>query len=373
MKSFILGAGFTGLAAAIKTGLPVYEASGHAGGICTSYERKGFQFSHGGPHFLFGKGPGLEYIKSLVEVTEYERRAGVYFNHTFPYPFQTSAQQPNHVNQGTLKEWLSQNFSQAECNLFFNPFNAKHTAGLYDEVVQADEFKTPPAGGKGFVATFGDPVGGLSAVVKKLSDKCIVHYHKRAARIDTENRIVYFTNGESRHYDKLISTIPLAQLLWMCGNKEFDLPFTSVLVLNIGAEPAAMTPKEHWLYVPFCRNNFHRLCFYSNVDASKAPAGKVGIAVELAFSAEYDYEDLDVPFIIQEVVKELQDWRMIGKVITVDPTYVRCAYTWMRAKEDRENALKWLMERGIISTGRYGSWKFCGMVDSIKMGMEIEI
>lgn len=360
------------MAAGIKTGAPIYEASDHAGGICTSYVKDGFQFSHGGPHFLFGQGPGLNYIKTLVPVNQHERRAGVYFNHTFPYPFQTAAEQPISVNPGTLKEWLWQKFSRESCNLFFNPFNQKYTAGLYDEVIQADEFKSPPAGSQGFVATFGDPVGGLSAIVEKMAAKCTIHYNKQAVEIRPANRQVVFQDGSTETYEKLVSTIPLGQLLWMCGKQDIELPYTSVLVLNIGAEPDVNTPKEHWLYVPFCKTNFHRLCFYSNVDASKAPEGKVGLAVEMAFLPDFAYEDFDIDFIIDQVVRELQSWRMIGKVITVDPTYVRTAYTWLRAKEDRANALAWLKERDIISTGRYGKWAFQGMCDSIKDGFEVE-
>lgn len=375
MKGLILGAGFTGLAAGIKTGLPIYEASEQAGGICTSYFRDGFEFSHGGPHFLFGKGVGLDYIKSLVPVAEHERRAGIYYNHTFPYPIQTVAQKPIVATPGSLKEWFSKKFSVAECNLFFNPQNEKYTAGFYDEIIQCDEFKSPPAGSVGFVSTFCDPVGGLTPLVKKMAEKCTIQYKKAACKIDVEHKAVAFTDGTAERYDKLISTIPLGQLLAMCGYplREIQLPYNSVLVLNIGAEPDVCTPKEHWLYVPFCKTNFYRLSFYSNVDTAKAPPGKVGMAVEMAFSPEFDYEDLDVPFIIREVVSELQSWRMIGPTITVDPTWVKTAYTWLHAKETRDNHLAWLKERDIISTGRYGKWHFQGMVDSIKDGFEVSL
>jgi len=67
MKTICIGAGFTGLACGIKTGCTVYEQSDHAGGICTDYVKDGFRFSNGGPHWIFGKDKGLEYIKSLVE------------------------------------------------------------------------------------------------------------------------------------------------------------------------------------------------------------------------------------------------------------------------------------------------------------------
>lgn len=370
MNGIILGAGFTGMAAGIKTGYPIYEASNHAGGICRSYIKDGFDFSTGGGHWIFGRGKGLDYIKSQVKVNEYVRKAGIYYNHMFPYPIQTTAQEEISSKEGTLKRWLTNNFSKAECNLFFNPFNDKYTAGLYDDIIQYDDYKTPKAGGVGFVPTFCDPVGGLTPLVDKMASQCDIKFNKTAVRIFPKQKLVLFSDGEKVGYDRLISTIPLDKCLDIVGKEDHNLPYTSVLVINIGAEPDMKTPEEHWVYVPFCRSGFYRVGFYSNVDNSKAPEGKVGLSVEMAFGG-IDYDDLDVEAICADVIQELQSWRFIGDVITVDPTWVKTAYTWLRSREERDLQLGWLKERDIISTGRYGKWHFTGMTGSIEMGFEV--
>lgn len=370
MKGLILGGGFTGLAAAIKTGWPIYEASDHAGGICSSYWKDGFQFAQGGGHWIFGKGLGLDYIKSLVPVNEYERKAGVYYNHTFPYPIQTIADKDNWCNPGSMRESLGR-FGPALSNLFFNPFNDKYTCGLYEDVLDFDKYKTPPPGGVGFVSTFCDPVDGLESLVNKMSEKCTIHYKKKAVKIFRHLRAVEFEDGEVVEYDKLISTIPLDQTLNLSGKTDYKLPYTSVLVINIGAKPSANTPEEHWLYIPFCKSGFYRLGFYSNVNKSKAPEGMVSLSVEMAFR-DKDYEDLDIDGICKRVVDELQSWRFIGEVLTIDPTWVKCAYTWLYSEEDRDNNLQWLRDRNILSIGRYGAWKFQGMVQSISDGLGVE-
>lgn len=377
MRGIILGAGFTGMAAAIKTGYQIYESSNAAGGICNSYTKEGFQFFNGGPHLLFGQGIGLDYIKTLVPVNTYARKSGIYFNKIFPYPFQTMAEGEYSTTEGSLKDWLKNKFGKQSCNMFFNPFNDKYTAGLYDEVIQYDEYKSPPAGSQGFSSTYCDPVKGLSHLVNKMSEQCSIEYGMQVVGIDVDNKKIKFQYAPGAHkiisYDKLISTIPLGQLLWMCGKRDIELPYTSVLVINIGAEAGINLPHEHWLYVPYCKTKFHRIGFYTNIDPTRGPEGKVGLAVEMAFLPDFDYPfDFDIPFIIDQVVQELQSWGFIGKVITADPTYVRCAYTWLRKKEDRQIALDWLKERDIISTGRYGKWHFQGMIDSIKDGFECE-
>lgn len=379
MKTIILGAGFTGMAAAIKTGAPIFEASHEAGGICRSYEKDGFQFFNGGPHLLFGQGPGLEYIKSIISVNEYERNSGVYYNKIFPYPLQTTAQKEISYKPGSFKNWLLDKFGKEQCNLFFNPFNEKYTAGLYDDIIQYDEYKSPPPGVKGFAATYCDPVDGLTALVdkmvSKLSETYKIRFNKKAVRIDTDKKKIFYADETWDNYDRLISTIPLNQMLGMSGNMELasKLIYSSVLVLNIGAEPGKNLPKEHWLYVPFCKTNFHRIGFYTNIDKTRGPEGKVGLSVEMAFSPEYEYEDLDVPFIIKNVVEELQSWGFIGETITIDPTWVKYAYTWLKAKEDRDVGLAWLKERGIESIGRYGRWHFQGIVHNIAEGFGVEL
>lgn len=372
--NLILGAGVSGLASGYKTGYPIYEATSNYGGICNSYMKEGFQFSVGGGHWLFENDKtknAMELIKSLVELKSYDRLAGIYYNKIFPYPIQTFTQKPNTSQPGYFKEWLRERFSNPECNMFFYPFNEKYTAGLMDEIISYDSYKTPPAGSVGFVSRFHDPIGGLGCLMDKLASKCQINHNKRAINVNTEEKIVSFQDGESIQYDKLISTIPLNQMLYICNNKKYDLPYSSVFVLNIGATPGRNFPKEHWLYIPFCKTNFYRVGFYTNVDPSKAPEGKVGLSVEMAIPSDYDYEDLDVPFITSQVIEELQSWGWIEDVIVTDPTFVKCAYTWNRTLEERERHIQWLKERDIICIGRYAKWIFQGMMESIEQGLSL--
>ena len=368
----ILGAGVTGLAAAIKTGYPVFEASDHPGGICRSYNLGGFEFSVGGGHWLFGEGPGLEFIKERVKLNEYERRAGIYYNTTFPYPFQTVAQGPVGPagNRGILKHWLLDTFGQEQCNLFFFPFNSKYTAGLYEKVVQTDAFKSPQAGGQGFCPRFYSPDRGMTALIDNMALKAQISYKEQACRVDVKGKMVFFTSGLYLKYDRLISTIPLDNMLKLCGVGH-NLPYTSVLCINIGAEMGKCTPTDHWLYIPFCKGGFYRVGFYSNVNACYAPGGCVGLSVEMAFLPDKRPDPIELERIVFNVIDELQGWNWIGKVRVVDPTYVSTAYTWLYGKDDAAEKIAWLKEHDIYSVGRYGGWKFTGIAGSIEQGLSV--
>lgn len=368
MKKIIIGAGLTGLSAGIHTGSPVYEAKDHSGGICRSYNMNGFEFSVGGPHWLFGKGIGLDFIKRLVEVNEYERIAGVYYNKIFPFPIQKFAQQDIVSNENSMKHSLSEKFGVELGNMFFTPFNEKYTCGLYDHIMNDDDYKSPQRNEKGHILTFCDPVNGLNELIDKMEEKCDVKYNKKVKKILMKEKQILFEDGETVKYDKLISTMPLNTLLKISGCRKRHLPYTSVLVINIGARLIETTPKEFWLYVPFCNSGFYRIGFASNVNPKKAPENCVSLSVEIPFKPG---DNIDINKKCDDVIKELTQWGFIGSVFEVDPTVVNCAYTWIADPSQRYEAIKYLEDNDIISTGRYGKWKFCGMVESIEMGLSV--
>jgi len=369
MRNLILGAGFAGLAAGIKTGFPIYEATNKSGGICGSYDKEGFTFSSGGPHWIFEKGSGFEYIKRFTGMLGYERKSSVYINKCFPYPIQTFAQTQHETEEGTFKRWLADRFSPELCNMFFYPFNDKYTCGLYAQTEQLDAYKTPKKGGTGTCTKFYDPMCGLNGVIEHMEKQCDIKYNKEVFFVDTKLKVIFFKDGTNEKYDRLISTIPLNKMMDMCG-KSIDLPYTSVLVINIGANKGINTPKDHWVYVPFSKSGMHRVAFYSNVSKDKAPNGKVGLSVEIAYRRKLSEEE--IKDIERSVIDELKEWGFIGDVIVSDPTWVECAYSWVYKDKDRTDAIAWLKSKGIECAGRYATWKFQGMIRSMEQGFEVE-
>jgi protoporphyrinogen oxidase len=161
--------------------------------------------------------------------------------------------------------------------------------------------------------------------------------------------------------------LPLKETMRLCGQKCKDLEYTSVQVLNIGATPGPLMPKDHWIYIPDQQYRFFRVQFYSNVDPMFAPEGSVSLCVERAFlpgsKPEPDYHD--------HVIRTLKQWGWIQDVVVVDPNWIEFAYTWMSHKYGRPEYLKWLEDKSIISIGRYGKWKFQGIADSIMDGLSV--
>ncbi|MFQ5640710.1 MAG: protoporphyrinogen/coproporphyrinogen oxidase [bacterium] len=422
----ILGAGMTGLAAGWASGLQVYEAAKEPGGICSSYyvrpnskealarrpeDGEAYRFEIGGGHWIFGGDPAvLKFIRTLTSVKSYSRSSAVYFprnNLYVPYPIQNHLRSldratadkalheminPPKEIQKTMAGWLEQNFGPTLTELFFGPFHKLYTAGLWKEIAPQDPYKSPVniahaiAGAAdetkpvGYNVAFVYPREGLNTLAQRLTDKNQIHFGKRVVKIELDRKEINFDDGSSKNYKTLISTLPLNKMMEICGlrvDEEPD-PYTSVLVLNIGAKKGPQCPGEHWLYIPQSKSRFHRVGFYSNVDSSFLPKSSremnnlVSIYVERAYANGLRPEETTIENYGQAVVAELQSWGFIEGAEVVHPTWIDVAYTWSRPGSNwRDKALKILEENDIYMIGRYGRWIFQGIADSIKDGLSV--
>jgi len=176
----------------------------------------------------------------------------------------------------------------------------------------------------------------------------------------------------------LLSTLPLNKMMTMTGLKveAKQDPYTSCLVLNIGALRGERCPDDHWLYNMNTKSGFHRVGFYSNVDRSFLPTSfrpqneAVSIYVERAFvGGGQKPSEQEIADYCKSVVAELQEWGFISEAQVVDPTWIDVAYTWSYPNSRwKQQAMAKLEEHGIFQVGRYGRWIFQGIADSIKDG-----
>lgn len=430
-RDIILGAGITGLTAGFKSGLPVYEAESHPGGICASYsvspgsakaviserlDKASYKFSIGGGHWIFGSdGECEKIIKGFSPVMSIERRSAVFFpdkRRYAAYPIQNNVRDLGKgladkvagelkavsvpAEARTMEDWMKARFGPTLFKIFFAPFHERYTAGLYKTIAPQDLYKTPTGPGKttsvnggareqrgkagvGYNASFIEPKRGLSSLVYGLSAGCRVHLNKRVTGIDLKSRVVTFGDGDSVEYGKVISTLPLNNVLRMAGLEEktpLKDPYTSVLVLNVGAVRGPRCPGEHWIYIPKSRSGFFRVGFYSNVSPSFLPSGcksgdgRVSIYVERAFPGGGRPGDEEIARYSASVTKELKGWGFIDRVEVVHPTWIDVAYTWSwPGSEWRERSIAMLARHGIHQAGRYGLWRFQGIAESMKQGL----
>jgi protoporphyrinogen oxidase len=410
----ILGAGVTGLAAASMLGGPVFEQADGPGGICRSYyirpgdrreldatppDGEAYRFEIGGGHWIFGGDPvGLEFISGIAPLRSYERRAVVHLGKlglTVPYPLQAHVEDmgadwvgavsemgsPIARSRGcetTMGAWLVESFGQTLSDLFFLPFHDRYTAGLTHQIAPQDGYKSPPPGRpQGYNSEFYYPIGGIDGLARQIAESCDVVYGKQVVEIDTGDRTCRFADGTRYRYDTLVSTLPLSTALELAGVvvDEPSDPYTSVLVLNIGAERAVHCPAVHWQYEPDSKSGFHRIGFYSNVESDFLPASRrggshVSLYVERAFPGGVRPTNLELDRYTADVLDELVERQYIGRLDVVHASWVDVAYTWRWPDSSwREEALSALSSAGIEQVGRYGRWVFQGIAESIGEGI----
>jgi protoporphyrinogen oxidase len=413
-KVLILGGGVTGLASGLASGLPVYEMTEQPGGICASYyiaagsaerlrsappDGEAYRFEIGGGHWIWGGDPLiLRFAQSMTPFKSYTRRAAVFLDEHdlfVPYPIQnhlsclgsrTASEALCEMLQAksaprkaaTMADWLKANFGSTLCRIFFDPFHRLYTAGLWDCVAPQDESKSPvdltlaiqgalSRGSQraGYNINFFYPVEGLNALAQRMAQRCQIQYGRRLTRVCIKERTVQFEDGHVVPYKALLSTLPLRSMLQMANiavSSKAD-PFTSVLVVNIGARKGPRCPNLHWLYVPHSNSGFHRVGFYSNVDSSFLPCSarergdRVAIYVEKAYPGGQQPDQKEMKRVGEAIVQELQARGWIEEVDVADPTWIETAYTWIWPKSQwRAEALQALEAHCIYQVGRYGRW-----------------
>lgn len=423
-ETLILGGGVTGLAAGIASGYPVFEGQAFPGGICSSYYvRRGstgripnpgpkadaYRFEHGGGHWIFGGHPEvLGIVERLAPCDRIARKSSVYFPDDsryvgFPLQHHLHQLRPDVAARAlaevlaasaesaprTMAGALEAQFGKTLAELFFHPFHAGYTAGLWREIAPQDGYKTPldlrlvrqgalgPATPVGYNVTFLYPRDGLDSLIGGLAARADLRCGHSVAGIDLARREIVLDDGRVVGYGRLLSTLPLNRMVELTGiqTQSAPDPYTSVLVLNIGARRGPRCPDDHWLYIPQSQAGFHRVGFYSNVHPHFLPASvrdannATCIYVERSFPGGTRPGTAEVARYAEATVRELQAWGFIADVEAMDPSWVDVAYTWTYPGSSWvKEATSALVRENVWLAGRYARWMFQGIADSLRDG-----
>jgi protoporphyrinogen oxidase len=206
----------------------------------------------------------------------------------------------------------------------------------------------------------------------------IKHLHPACGvkRINTDKKYIVTSSGEKEPFDRLISTIPLPDLPHLISDIPADtgalfkkLKWNSILNLNFGVNREFLG-RHHWVYFPQKDISFFRVGFPANFSSSVTPKEKSSIYVEVSYST---HRPLDKKTIVADVIDDLHRTGVLLKgdhprlLDTNDIEYGYPLYdrNYFAA---REGIVGFLQERGIVSCGRYGSWKYMSMEGAILDG-----
>ena len=227
--------------------------------------------------------------------------------------------------------------------------------------------------------------GKYRSFLKNLVNQINIQYDREIKQIDTKNKILYFSNGEYTSYDRIISTIPLPEIIKFIPQAPdavrqvaANLHATKVAIVSFGFKRPDI-PKNLWFYVYDEEILFARVYSPSRKSPNNTPSGCSSLQAEIYFShykpletmipkgeniAQYCINHTKEKFIKMGICKAddiiCEDFRILP--------YGNVIFTHGMEK-NREIVLDYLRENGIVSCGRFGEWGYLWSHASFLSGM----
>jgi UDP-galactopyranose mutase len=220
-------------------------------------------------------------------------------------------------------------------------------------------------------ARFGYPFrGGFQALMNGFLPhlRGELRLHTRAVRLAPSTHMVTFQDGSRVRYDHLLSTMPLPELVRLCGDEAPShlraaakrLRHVSVRCVNIGVGRQNLTEK-HWIYYPE-QTVFHRIFVQGNASPFCNPPGGFGLTCEITYSPTKP-----LPCEGDALIRKcIEDCVRVGFFNANDPIWaanqVDLPVAYVVYDHDRAANVDliraWMLERDIILAGRYSEWEY---------------
>jgi protoporphyrinogen oxidase len=417
----ILGGGLTGISTAFHLRRPwlLVEKEARLGGHARTDETRGFHFDKTG-HWLHLRDP---YMKQLVaellpgELVPVERKARIFSHGVLTrYPFQGNLHglPPAIVSECLIdfvrahnnpasaepaknfEDFCLKKFGAGISRHFMIPYNQKlwgvHPREItaewcarfvpipkLEDVIKGAVGDVPPE--IGYNVSFLYPKkGGIETLTRALVARLSggeVTVSTPVEKLDLRARTVTI-GGESVPWRAVVATIPLPELVARLADcpKEIEeaarkLRCTPVRYLNV-ATKSSPNADFHWIYVPEEKFPFYRVGIYTNAVPAMAPPGRGSLYVELSDRGPMPRVDDIMPDVAQALaaagainsaddvlfaeIKELK-----YAYVVFDENYYSCV----------DQLIKYFESNDVFPRGRYGSWIYNAMEDSILAGRDV--
>ena len=415
----IIGAGPTGIGAACRLNelsrdWHLLEAEETFGGLSASFvDDQGFTWDLGG-HVLFSHYETFDrYMQRAMPPEEWlshQRESWVWLMNRFiPYPFQNNLHRlPPHDRWNCVRglldvyrnraglaqprhfaDWMLATMGSGITTLFLNPYNQKVWA-YPPEKMSCDWIKervSVPSLEQTLksICTEQDEVswgpnqkflfpkhGGTGRIWSNLGNQLPserVTLGCRITAIDVQAKIAHSSDGRAWNYHRLISSLPLNQLLRIAPGVADprvaeDLLFSSTHVIGVGIQGHA---PEHiatkcWMYFPESNSPYYRTTVFSNYSPFNVPNPTRQWSIMAEVSASKD-KPVNPETLSTETIRALKEDRLLSDHDTVCSLVIRSipqGYpTPFLGRDSLVGPLLRQFEKtDIFSRGRFGAWKY---------------
>jgi len=221
--------------------------------------------------------------------------------------------------------------------------------------------------------------GGFVSYLKRFVPLGNLKLDHELVSIHPRTRHLTFSNGHIAHYDALISSVPLPELIRMIDGTPKDileasrrLACSTCVLVNIGVNRENLS-QAHMTYFYDEDICFTRLCFPHMLSTNNAPNGCGNIQAEIYFSEKYKPLTGSPDDWITPVINDLRRCGILreeDRVLFSKAMLLR--YANIIFDLDRASALQtvhgYLDDLGIAYCGRYGDWGYMWTDESFKSG-----
>ncbi|MEO7036705.1 MAG: FAD-dependent oxidoreductase [Polyangiaceae bacterium] len=412
----ILGAGLTGLSAAIELGergLPyrIFEKLATPGGHAVTIEDSGFRFDRTG-HLLHLKSDAirrqvLDWIGP--DHLQVQRRSVIWSSGVYTrYPFQANTYGlppavaydclqgfiAAHFNRNkpepkNFEEFCLTHFGAGISQHFMIPYNSRlwgvHpreiTSSWCQRFVPLPRLEDVLAGAVGlndrelgYNTHFIYPRLGIGQLTQGMARRVPnIELERSPRRIELARRRLVF-DDESVDFDVLVSSIPLPTLLGLIDEvpEPVRAAANKLRCSHLDYLDVALRRPSgkdfHWAYVPEAKYPFYRVGHYSHFSQAVAPPGKASLYVELADRSRPALNEL-LPRVAQGLIEmgiiDRPDEIEFARARRIDFAYVIFDHEYFSALD----VIRPFLESArIVSSGRYGEWNYSAMEDAIVFG-----
>jgi protoporphyrinogen oxidase len=426
----VIGAGFSGLSASIElinkgNSVHLVESSSRVGGLSETLLLRGVRFEIG-PHIYFDKDQEVvdfwekfsrsplmsckrknrlffnkKFIKSPLNILDATLKLGLFKVMYLLISFAKSKFQTREIKNA--EDWVISNFGSGLYKYFFKTFNEK-IWGIPCTSIPADwsgqrikanllsvVWKSFVRDHKFIVKTFLFPKGGsediymgqLDHLKKNSGFRLFLDTTLKSIKKNDEVFEVNFSDGTTRIYTTIISTIPLGSLVEIISRKLMKeniselvskLKYRSLIyVIMIFNKNDVKNFNEHWIDVHDSDVKCLRVTNFSNYSFNEANSELVGLGVEYNCFVNEEIWKLPDSEILKITLKDLMLMKITRKS-PVDMKINRYEYAYplydLNYKFNRMLVHKSLANiKGLHLVGRNGLFTWNNMHHSVKTGI----
>lgn len=418
MGTIILGSGISGISAGYhlkKTGedVIIYEKDNDWGGLCAYFSIDGFRFDKF-VHFTFSDD---EYINKIFEESSptYAHPSvssnyykGYWLKHPAqdniaPLPVEEKVKivkgfinrSPKTVEEiENYEEWLRVQYGDYFAEKFPMVYTKKywgleakyletkwvgnrmHSPDIEDVLRGSYETQN-----KNFYYTSNmkyPQKGGFRSILNKCREGLDIRFNKEVVQIDTISKTVTFKDGTSANYTRLISSLPLPEIVKMVKNCPVEvqncannLHNTCGYMVSLGFNNPDV-PKYLWFYIYDEEIIASRVYSPSRESLDNVPNGCSSLQAEIFFDCKAEIPSKEE--VMQNTICKLVSMNLFkeDEILVKDIRFEKYANITFDKDiyKNRKVVLDYLQSQNIESIGRFGRWEYYWTHQAFKSGMD---